>query len=128
MNISEIANKFNAGDYSVGVSDIPKKLPETHIFDPKLSVEHNYKKVLEHNDLVDHLKKERFKKQNELYWQFTKDVIDYLVDNYNINRAQAAQVESFVYKEKHAFMSDYFAAIDEYAEFAEYLVNSKEAH
>lgn len=126
MDINDIAKKYDKGLYMASSKSIPPKVSQFHIFDENLSVKQNHEMVAEHNNMVDELRKENSKKQSELNRQLETDIIDYIVDNYNLSRQQASTVESFVYREKHAFMCDYFAAIDEYAEFAETLINQKE--
>ena len=73
----------------------------------------------EHNENVQRLQKEKMLKNNELNLQMRKDVVDYIVNSYLLNQKQAEIVESYVYTEKHAFMCDYFSAIDDFAEMVE---------
>ncbi len=61
---------------------------------------------------------EASRKDNELCRKMREDVIAYLMDTYDFTRKQAEEVESFTFREKHAFMCDYFASIDTFAEFA----------
>ena len=127
MDISEIRERYYAGRYTVDFGNIPNLVPESHIFDEDLSVKRNRELAIENNKRRAELIKERNTKQGELYQQLTNDVVDYIVDSYELNRAQASAVESFIYREKHSCMNDYFGAIDDFSEFAEYLINAKEA-
>lgn len=126
MDIREIADKYRDGYYTYSTPTIPTKVKDGHVFDENLSVKQNREMVAEHNKRVEELWKEARREQNKLHWQLTEDVINYIMNNYELNEPQARMVERFVYSEKHAFMSDYFAYIDEFAEFAEKLVNNKE--
>ena len=117
-SLEEIRQDYNMGNYSYRV-EIPNKLPETHVFDENLSVKENRRMVADHNQHVENMRKEKQKRNAELSNQLTRDVIAYIVDNYELTEAQAAIVERYVYIEKHAFMGDYFSAIDSMAEFAE---------
>lgn len=118
MDISEIREKYNNGDYMYKM-EIPLKIHDGYIFDENLSVKRNREMVAEHNRKVSDMQKEKMMKQNELFCKLTEDVVEYIVDTYNINKRQAYFIESFVYTEKHAFMSDYFSYIDEVAEMVE---------
>ena len=126
MDIREIADKYRDGYYTYSTPAIPAKVKDGHVFDENLSVKQNREMAIEHNKRVEELWKDARREQNKLHWQLTDDVINYIMDNYELNELQARMVERFVYNEKHAFMSDYFACIEEFAEFAEKLVNNKE--
>jgi hypothetical protein len=128
MDISEIRDRYYAGRYTAESSNILAHVSESHIFDEDLSVKRNRELAIEHNNRRAELIKERNIKQNELFQQLTNDVVDYIVDNYELNRQQARIVERFIYREKHYYMNDYFEAVDEYSEFAEFLVNVEESN
>ena len=125
MDISEIREKWETGYYTYK-TDIPKKVSDDHIFDEDLSVRRNRELVKEHNDRVDSLKELANKIQGELNLQFSFDVEEYIRNTYGLNEAQARKVESFVYREHHAFMCDYFSYIDTYAEFASDIISAEE--
>ena len=127
MDINEIRDRYYAGGYTVEHSDIPNLVPESHVFDEELSVKRNRELAIENNKRRAELIAERNTKQSELYQQLTNDIIDYIVDSYELNRAQASIVEGFIYRERHSCMSDYFGSVNEYSAFAENLVNAKEA-
>ena len=112
MDIYDIKNDYNNGCYTCHM-DIPARVKENYVFDENLSVKRNREMVMEHNQKVEDMKKEKQSKQAELYRQLTDDVVDYIVDSYDISEAQARIVERFAYAEKHSFMSDYFSWIDE---------------
>ena len=122
MDINEIRNKYNAGDYTYKVT-IPAKVSIDHVFDEELSVKRNRELAAEHNYNIDIMQKDKRMKQRDLDKQLTKDVVDYITENYSLNREQARIVESFIFEEKHACMYDYFEAIDTFASFADDLVN-----
>ena len=124
MELIEIRDKYNAGYYTYNHPEIPNKVREDHVFDEDLSVKRNRELAIEHNQKVDELRKEAREKQNMLHWQLTEDVINYITESYNLNEVQARMVERFTYNEKHAFMCDYFAYIDIFAEFADQLINN----
>ena len=107
--IEQIRDDYNMGNYSYRV-EIPNKLPDNHVFDEDLSVKDNQR--------VADMKQEKMNRNAELSRQLTKDVMDYIMENYDLNEAQAAVVENYVYTEKHAFMCDYFSNIDSVAELA----------
>lgn len=122
VTIEEIRDRFKEGYYNCKI-EVPGKVRECHVFDEELSVKRNREMVDEHNAKVDKLRKEIEEKQNELYCELTKDIVEYIIENYNLNKAQAIAVERFTYSEKHAFMYEYFSCIDTYAEFAENLIS-----
>lgn len=124
MHIDEIRVKYNKGEYSCSGS-IPKKLPESHVFDEELSVKRNRELVVEHNNNVDQMWRDRNKKQAELYNQLTDDIVEYIMAYYDLIEKQARTVANFVYQEHHAFMHDYFNYIDTYADFAFMLLEPK---
>ena len=125
MDIEEIRNKYYKGDYKYTV-DIPAKVPLYHVFDEELSVRRNRELAEEHNAKVDAIVAERFEKQQALDTQFTKDVVEYLVNTCELSLRQARVLESFTYQEHHAFMSDYFSYIDIYADLAKELLTCEE--
>lgn len=125
MDITEIRIKYEHGGYTYQL-DIPKKVPADHVFDEELSVKHNRELVAKHNEDVDRLQQYRASMQAELYNQLTSDVIEYIMDNYDLTEKQSQKVESFVYQEHHSCMYDYFCYIDTFATFAENIVNTKE--
>ena len=114
MDIYEIRNNYNNGHYTCHM-EIPARVKDNYIFDEDASVRRNREMVMEHNQNVEQMKREKMDKQNELYRQLTNDVVGYIVDSYDISEEQARIVERFVYTEKHSFMCDYFSWIDEVA-------------
>ena len=72
------------------------------------------------------MKKELMMKDNELHSKLRKDVIEYIINVYNMSESQACIIESWVYNEKHSFMNDYFNGIDEIAELVESVLNANE--
>ena len=125
IDISEIREKWDNGGYTYK-ANIPKKVCDDYIFDEDLSVRRNRELVKEHNDNVDRLQKDANRIQGELYKRLTYDVVKYIMDNYALTEAQARKVESFVYREHHSFMCDYFSYIDTYADFASGLISEEE--
>lgn len=111
MNIADIRSKFNNGGYTVKM-DIPNKVAETYVFDEELSVKKNKEMVLEHNRKVDEMRKQRDNLQTELSRQFTYDVIQHILNSYDVSETQARIIEAFVYNERHSSMTDYFGYID----------------
>lgn len=126
MEINKIRSKYNNGDYTLSkdyAKEMFSRVPLNHVFDENLSVKRNRELVIEHNQRVSQLQKERQEKQAELSRQLSEDVVNYIIENYSLTKTQAQKVESYVYQEKHAFMCDYFAYIDTFADFAEDLVH-----
>lgn len=121
MDISEIRYRYDNGDYTCKM-EIPARVKDNHVFDEELSVRRNREMVAEHNKRVDDITREKQNKQAELYRQLTTDVVTYIVDSYDMSEEQARIVERFVYREKHAFMCDYFSWIDEVAQMVEEIV------
>jgi hypothetical protein len=111
MNIANIRSKFNNGEYTVKM-DIPNKVPENYVFDEDLSVKRNKEMVLEHNRKVDEMRKQKNDQQTELSRQFTYDVIQHILNSYDVSETQARIIEAFVYNERHSSMTDYFSYID----------------
>lgn len=124
MNIKEIQKKYNDGGYTCRVS-IPDRVSSDHVFDEELSVRRNRELAQEHNDKVELMRKDKIRIQGELNEQFTNDVVEYIMVYYNLTEQQARMVESFVYKEHHSFMNDYFGYIDILADFAFMLLPPK---
>ena len=117
MDISEIRNKYYSGGYTFKM-DIPKNVWDDHVFDEELSVKRNRELAKEHNAEVARLTKYKKERQIELDKQFTYDVVVYLMAYHSLTEEKARLVESFVYKEWHSCMSDYFCYIDEVGELA----------
>lgn len=118
MDIGTIRLWYDNGHYNYNI-DIPNKVKENHVFDEELSVRRNREMAIEHNKKVDAMRKEKTEKQNELYRKLTNDVVQYIVESYDIGETQARIVERYVYAEKHSFMGDYFSAIDDIAQMVE---------
>lgn len=124
MDINTIREHYDNGEYTVRISPSSiRTLPDDYVFDENKSIKQNRAMVIEHNTHIKELKQHWRDEQNKLYKQLTEDVVDYITDNYNISKKQAYIIESFVYQEKHAFMSDYFNAIDTFAELVEEILN-----
>lgn len=118
IDIEDIKDAYWAGYYSYKMQ-IPDRLNPLYIFDENLSVKRNREMVLEHNQKVEDMHREKQIKSNELSVKLTNDVVAYIVSTYDMNEDQARIVERYVYNREHSFMSDYFAAIDEVAEMVE---------
>lgn len=121
IDIEEIRKKYNSGDYTYQVF-VPLSVSDNHIFDENLSVKRNREMVVEHNEMVRTLHKEKQMKNNELLLQMRNEVTKYIAGTYGMSKEQASIVESYVYTEKHSFMCDYFSAIDEIAEMVEKVI------
>ena len=116
MSIEEIRRAYNNKEYQYDVK-IPAPLAPSHVFDENLTIKENKRLIEEHNASIEAMKKEKVAKNAELSRKLTQDVIDYLVGEYGFTEAQAQKVQNYVYIEKHAFMGDYFSAIDDIAGF-----------
>lgn len=125
FDIDEIRNKYNAGEYTYKV-EIPKKVKPDHVFDEELSVRRNRELVIEHNDKVDQMQRDKNRKQTELSEKLTTDVVEYIMAYYDLNERQARILENFVYQEYHSCMGDYFSNIDTLADLAFQLLPVKE--
>jgi hypothetical protein len=127
LHISEIRELYEQGHYTYKPKDAipPKHMPD-YVFDENLSVKRNREMVVEHNKRVDELKLDRSEKQAELNKKLTEAVVEYIKEYYELTDRQARIVEGFTYREKHAFMCDYFSGIDTFAEFADILVNQED--
>lgn len=125
LDIDEIRVNYNNGVYTYK-ADIPNKVKPDHVFDEELSVRRNRELAQEHNDRVDQLQRDKNKRQRELNEQLTRDVVVYMMENYDLTERQAKIVENFVYQHHHSSMSDYFGYIDTYADFAFMLLPPKE--
>lgn len=123
MNILDIRDKYDRGEYTVRRDNTLTLLPDNYIFDVELSVRRNRELVEEHNDRIKGLKAAENTKQAELHRKLTEDVVEYITECYTLNDKQARAVESFVYREHHSFMCDYFSYIDTFASFAEDVVD-----
>ena len=123
MDISKIRENYDKGYYKVREAEPVTMLPVDHVFDENLSVKANRELVEEHNKKCEEARKVRRAAQASLEKQLRADVTDYIIETYALTRRQAEIVESFTYSEKHSFICDYFASIDQIAEFAEELTN-----
>ena len=127
--ISDIRELYEKGHYTYKDTENAgaiHKLPEDYVFDEELSVKRNREMVIEHNHKVDEIRTRRRQKQGELDKELKEDVITYIKENYDLTDQQARTVESWVYREHHAFMCDYFSYIDTFADFADDLINYAE--
>ena len=130
-DIEDIRKDYNNGKYT---ASYPKdnngaavvKLSSDYIFDEELSVKRNRELVEEHNQKVAEIRDLKRQKQLELNKKLTEDVVEYIVESYNLTYKQARMVESRVYSDYHSCMCDYFSCIDTFAEFADDLVNQVE--
>lgn len=132
LYISDIRDNYNKGVYSVShyaeFKDMLNlvKLPANHVFDEELSVRRNREMVEEYNQDIENKRNLKREKQAELDKKLTDDVVEYIREYYELTERQARIVEGWVYREKHAFMEDYFSSIDSFAELADILVNTTE--
>ena len=132
LHINDIRDWYNNGHYRYKdpidtKTDEWKKLPENHVFDEDLSVKRNRELVAEHNKKIDDHNTLVREKQAELDKKLAADVIEYIKEYYGLNDKQARIVESYVYREHHSYMCDYFSYIDTFAEFASDLIQSSES-
>lgn len=123
MDISKIRENYDKGYYKVREAEPVTMLPIDHVFDENLSVKANREMVEAHNKKCEESRKVRRAAQLYLEKQLRIDVTKYIMEAYDLNERQADIVERFVYSEKHSYMCDYFASIDQIAEFAEELTN-----
>ena len=118
MDIQEIRAKYDAKGYESDIK-IPLKLPEGYVFDEDISVKENRLRVQAHNQRVDDLYRERREQNHSLTLSLRSDVVNYIIDQYAVNEKQANVIESYVWKEHHWSMCDYFGNIDEISDFVE---------
>lgn len=128
LHINDIQALYNKGEYTYHDNADSKledfrRLPADYIFDDELSVRRNRELVAEHNKKIDDYHKNKREKQAELDKELTNDVVAYIEEYYDLTEAQARIVEAFTYREKHAFMYDYFHSIDLFADFANDLIH-----
>ncbi len=116
--IDDIRRDWEHGAYICNMKT-PSKVKENHVFDENLSVKKNREMAIEHNEMVNRMRKEKVHKQAELDNLLHNDVIEYILDHYDMNESQAKAVEYFAYTLKHSFIGDYFSFIDELALFVE---------
>lgn len=121
MDISEIRDKYNNGDYTVH-TEIPAKVKSNHVFDEELSVKRNREMAEEHNRRVDELRAQKRNEQEKRNKKLVDDVVAYIMDCYDMSEEQARIVERFVYVEKHSAMCDYFSGIDSIARMVEEVI------
>ena len=126
MDIEEIKVKYRNGEYTHKMEEYPVYLNSSHIFDENLSVKRNREMIVEHNQMVDNMLREHKDKEKELGMQLRKDVATYIAHTYNMSNDQARIVESYVYNEYHAFVSDYLNSVDDVAEMVENVLRVKE--
>ena len=103
MNYETIINNINSGAYNNKMKyPMDAFLSENYIFDENLSVKENRKMVEEHNQKI---KDEKQKYRNEtirITDKFHKDVVDYLIQNFKLNKAQAELILSNAYEDGHS--------------------------
>lgn len=98
-----------------------KRYPETHIFDEDKSVKWNKQEVKMLNDVRDSQIKAYEAAQAEGELEFKEDVMDYVLDEYNLkdNRAAAELIYSQAYREGHSGgFSEILGCASELASFA----------
>ena len=116
MSLQEIRDAYNRHEYQCDIK-IPPTLANSYVFDENLTIKENKQRIEEHNANIEALKKEKRDKNAELSRKLTNDIIEYLIGEYGFTRKQAEKIQNYVYIEKHAFMCDYFSAIDDIATF-----------
>lgn len=124
LQIDEIRNKFNNGDYDCNMI-IPHTVKDDHVFDENLSVKQNREMVQKHNESVRKMLEEKRTKSAERHLQMRNDVINYIVHTYGMSKDQASIIEEYVYTEEHSFMCDYFSTIDNVAYMVEKVIRSE---
>ena len=125
-HIDDIRDAYNHGVYTFKPEKpIPKTVSNDHVFDENLSVKQNREMVAEHNKMVANMTREYRNKDHAMFNQLREDVTEYISTVYDMSMAQAHIIESYVYTEKHAFIGDYFSAIDEIAEMVEDVLRTK---
>lgn len=124
IDIIKIRDKYNNGEYRC-VRPLLRSFAPNHIFDENLSVRRNREMVEEHNRNVEAQMREYREKDAALHRQLREDVVGYIWNEYDLNEKQARAVEWFAYDKGHSSMYDYFSYVDEFADFAEDIVNAK---
>lgn len=103
MDYETIINNINSGAYNNKMKyPMDAFLSENYIFDENLSVKENRKMVEDHNQKI---KDEKQKYRNEtirITDKFHKDVVDYLIQNFKLNKAQAELILSNAYADGHS--------------------------
>lgn len=113
MDIQEIKKEYFNGNRYKQLRPTLKTYSEGYVFDENLTVKENRELVTKHNEEyrkeAKQLNKENVRKLN----LFTEDVVEYIVDEYHFNKAQAKSIEQKVYSKYNDSMYDYFGTIDE---------------
>ena len=124
--LKEICSDYNAGLYFPDNTKYKvHPVPIWHIFNENLSAKENRALVDAHNDQVNAEKARRYRDTVQLENQLHQDVVNYIMDRYGLNEMQARMVESRTFTERHSAMSDYFASIDDDADWAKKLLSAK---
>lgn len=113
MDIREIKEEYFNGNRYKKLRPTMKRYAENYIVDANLTIKENRELVKKLNEAyrkqVEQINKENVDKLN----LFTEDVVEYIVDEYHFNKAQAKAIELQVCSEYHDCMYEYFNEIDE---------------
>lgn len=122
--IEEIKKDYDNKKYSIPYPEA-KKLPDTHVFDPDMTVRENQEMVRMHNQSIEDARKNAFRVNAELSRKLTQDIVTYIMNTYKMNEKQAQKVHDYVYEHYHSCMHDFFIYIDEVAQMVEDIFEMK---
>lgn len=123
-NIRDIFEDYKAGFYfpdNRNYQTIP--LRDDHVFDENLSVKENRERVKAHNERC---KEESARKTRDSLLLMAKlhdDVVEYLIEEHTLTKAQAKLVESRAWEKHHSCIYDYFIEVEELATWAKTLLS-----
>ena len=130
ITFDKIVENYDDGAYTISenIGWRPEKLPEGTIIDEEKSVRWTREEV----ERINVEKQEHFMKmkqlKNERYEKFKADIFAAAKDEYNINKAQAQKIFSYVWERgEHDYMcTELVRDIERFCDFFAELVEAKE--
>lgn len=117
MRIEDIKKKYYNGDYNTKLPYVSgtKKYKDGHIFDKNMPVVWNEVQVAIENEKIMDAVKAYHNDQNNLAKQFTSDVVNALLINYDFTETACKKLEAKIYADNHHDMNSYFYELEEMA-------------
>ena len=125
-NMYEIKANNNKGDYEFKAFFPREELTfvnENHVFDENKTIKENREMAAKHNELVREKRMSVEKAKKGLKVKFRNDIVEALINEYKMTKAQAIFLEKHVNEEDHDGLLNYIYAIEELADFVTEFVN-----
>lgn len=116
LSIEDVQRKYNNKEYESKLDYKeyhPSTLTDNQIIDEDKSVKWNREEVIRLNERGRTLKKEYRNEDYRLASLLGEDLIQALINDYDINEVQAKYVYDYVYTEYHSCFNDVFSYLDD---------------